>query len=160
MGHLPRLAPFPDSHHESARSRVRGSWGRISKVFFGREGVNESSVWVDACGRECFGSPPQACAPPGLSPRKCPLASVGTLGKGQYGSPRRGGSSLPGPLPGRYRSGPAYEMVVVKGMLGVASPDWPFPETLLRPALDPRRRRGRPEGGVYDVPICQAGDCT
>ena len=43
-------------------------------------GVHESNVWVDTCGKECFGSPPQACALLGLSPRKRPLRGGSTEG--------------------------------------------------------------------------------
>ncbi len=70
------------------------------------------------------GSPSQACAPPGPSPRKRPLASAGTLGKGRHGFCRRGGAFPPrvvAHIPTvRCMGMPA------KSIIGTASPGRPF----------------------------------
>ena len=100
--------PLQGYLHESARS-CAGAPGKGRLVFVDGEGVPSpapprvisprSSAWDDTGEEQDRGRLPGLAPHPGYLhdiPRSC----AGALGKGRYGSPRRGGGSLPGPSPG------------------------------------------------------------
>jgi len=115
----------------------------------GREGARENR-------RAAFWAGLPSTSFPGYL-HEIPRSCAGTLKRDRYGSPRRGGSSLPGPSPGDFLHGPVHGMTPAKGIIRAGTPGRPYQG--ISPALPPLTRAGeerearagwgREESGVF-----------